>query len=419
MEAYEIRGGRPLSGAVTIHGAKNSALPILAACACISGTCRIDNCPDIADVDTAIAILSHLGCRAWREGRAVLVDAAGLCRCDVPQVLMGGMRSSVLFLGALLTRCGSAELAAPGGCSLGCRPIDLHLWAAEALGASWWCEGERLLCRAGTMAGCRLELRCPSVGATENALLMALGCPGTTVIANAAREPEIADLVRFLRAMGARVTGEDTAELTVEGCAPLHGGDYLVMPDRMETATYLCAVAGCGGELLLRGARPETLEAVTDALSRAGCRLEREAGGLRAAAPPRLQPPGCVITRPYPGFPTDAQAPLMAAVIRAGGTTGFVETIFENRLRHAEQLCRLGADITQYGARAVVRGVRQLRSTELCATDLRCGAALVIGALQAEEVSRVTGIGHIRRGYEDLAAGLRGIGADIALTAEA
>ncbi len=413
METYAINGGRPLNGAVTIHGAKNSALPILAACVCCRGPVELSRCPAIADVDTALEILAHLGCRVWRRGDRVRVDASALCRCDVPTDLMAGMRSSVLFLGALLTRCGRAELAAPGGCALGCRPIDFHLWAMEQLGARWWCEGERLLCQAENPAGRHLAFRCPSVGATENALLAALGCPGTTVIDNAAREPEIADLVRFLRAMGADVAGEGTGRLTVEGGFPLHGGTYAVMADRMEAATYLCAAAGCGGRVFLRGARADCLPEVTDALERAGCRLRQTGEGLHLAAPERLEPPGSLVTRPYPGFPTDAQAPLMAAVLRAAGTTGFTETIFEDRLRHVDQLRRLGADIRQYGCRAVVRGVRRLHGADMAATDLRCGAALIIGALQAEGESRVAGVDHIRRGYQDLPETLRQLGADV------
>lgn len=416
MEAYWIEGGRRLEGTVTIHGAKNSVLPILAASVCCAGVCEIDNCPDIDDVHTAVAILEHLGCRVQREGRRLRVDARTVDRWEIPTELMCAMRSSVLFLGPLLLRCGRAELTFPGGCALGLRPIDLHLQAVERLGGSWSVCGDRILCRLGRAEGCRLHLRCPSVGATENAMILALGCRGVTVIENAAMEPEIVDLARFLRAMGASIAGEGTGELTIEGGQPLHGCTYAVMPDRMETATYLCAAAGCGGRLFLQGAHAGTLTAVLDALRQCGCRIDEDPDGLAIAAPDRLEPAGWVVTQPYPGFPTDAQAPLMAAVLRAGGCTGFVETIFENRLRHVEQLRRLGADIRSYGNRALVRGVPQLQGACMEATDLRCGAALVIGALQAEGESVVTGIGHIRRGYEAFLPGLRDIGARVALT---
>lgn len=416
MEAYWIQGGRRLEGTVTIHGAKNSVLPILAASVSCADVSEIDNCPDIDDVHTAVAILEHLGCRVRRTGRRLCVDARNVDCCEIPTELMCAMRSSVLFLGALLLRCGQAELAFPGGCALGLRPIDLHLQAVERLGGSWSVCGERILCRLNRPTGCRLCLRCPSVGATENAMVLALGCSGVTVIENAAMEPEIVDLACFLRAMGASIAGEGTGEITVEGGKPLHGCSYTVMPDRMETATYLCAAAGCGGQVFLQGARAGALTAVLETLRQCACRIEESSDGLWIAAPDRLEPAGCVVTRPYPGFPTDAQAPLMAAVLRARGSSGFVETIFENRLRHVEQLRRLGADIRPYANRALVRGVPLLHGAAMEATDLRCGAALVIGALQAEGESLVTGIGHIRRGYEDFLASLRSIGAEVALT---
>lgn len=411
MNAYLVQGGRPLSGTVAIHGAKNSALPILAASICCEGVCDIDNCPQIADVDTAIAILHHLGCRVVRQGSHLIVDATTVSRCDIPAALMGGMRSSILFLGALLTRCGRAELSLPGGCALGRRPIDLHLWAAEELGACWETCGPGLLCTCRAMSGCRLPLRCPSVGATENAMLTALGCVGTTVIENAAREPEIVDLARFLTAMGAKVVGAGTATVVVEGRRPLHGTAYRVMPDRIEAATYLCAAAGCGGRVELRGVDGPSLEPVTDLLRRAGCQLFLRDDRLAVRADGRLHTPGPVVTRPHPGFPTDAQAPMMAALLRSEGVTEFTETIFENRLRHVEQLQRLGADIRPYGNRALVRGVPALHGGTLEATDLRCGAALLIGALQAEGESAILNIHHIRRGYDHIVEALCGLDA--------
>ncbi len=415
MESYLIKGGRRLDGTVQIHGAKNSVLPILAACVCCAGTCELHNCPRITDVDTSEAILRHLGCGVVRQDDVLQVDASVICRCDIPETLMQDMRSSVLFLGALLMRCGEADLVFPGGCALGKRPIDLHLWAMERLGAQCSVEEGRIICRSGGLHGCTLPLQCPSVGATENAMLAALGCAGTTVIQNAAREPEIADLARFLRSMGAAVSGEGTAEISVEGGLPLHGSVFTVMPDRIEAATYLCAAAGCGGDVLITGGQRKSLEAVLSVLGRMGCQITEEAGGLRLQAPQQLQAPGCIVTEPYPGFPTDAQAPVMAAVLRASGSTGFTETIFENRLRHAEQLQKLGADIALYGRRAVVRGVPHLHGAALQATDLRCGAALMIAALQAEGESRVYGVPYISRGYEGLEASLRGLGAEVRL----
>ena len=415
MESYLIQGCRRLDGAVQIHGAKNSVLPILAACVCCAGVCEIRNCPRIKDVETSIAILRHLGCRVDQQGSTVMVDASRITCCDVPAALMCNMRSSVLFLGALLMRCGEADLVAPGGCALGERPIDLHLWAMEQLGAGCIVCGERMICRAERLQGCSLPFRCSSVGATENALLAALGCVGETVIYNAAQEPEIVDLVRFLRASGAKIAGEGTTEIVVEGGKPLHGVIFTVMPDRIETATYLCAVAGCGGDVLLRSTENNSLRAILAVLQKTGCKILEEENGLRICASGRLQAPGCVITEPYPGFPTDAQAPVMACVLRAAGSTGFTETVFENRLRHVEQMQKLHADICAYGRRAVVRGVKILHGADLQATDLRCGAALVVAALQAEGVSTISGVAYINRGYEDLVGNFRGIGAEISL----
>ena len=413
MGSYLIQGGKRLSGTVRIHGAKNSVLPVLTACVCCAGTCEIHNCPQISDVDTSVAILRHLGCRVVRQEDVLTVDAGCISRCDIPAGLMRGMRSSVLFLGALLSRCGEACLVPPGGCALGKRPIDLHLWAAERLGACCTVCGDQILCQAERLQGGVLPLRCPSVGATENAMLAALGCCGETVILNAAREPEIVDLAEFLQCMGARVQGAGTCVITVGGAAPLRGCTFSVMPDRIEAATYLCAAAGCGGNVFLEGAEAGTLQAVLPVLAGAGCAIENHDDGLWIRAPGRLQAPGDITTGPYPEFPTDAQAPVMAAVLRAYGDTGFTETIFENRMRHVEQLKKLGADISASGCRALVRGVPALNGADLQATDLRCGAALVIGALQAEGESRISGIQYIARGYEDLDGGLRSIGAAV------
>lgn len=415
MEYYAIKGGRRLNGEARVHGAKNSVLPILAACVCCKGVCEIRNCPRIADVDTATAILERLGCRVSGQDGVLTVDAAGVNGCALPKELSAAMRSSILFLGALLTRCGEASLAPPGGCALGARPIDLHLYAAEQLGGKWTREDEKIRCCWERPRGAEIRLRCPSVGATENALLCAVGVPGETVVRNAAREPEIADLIGFLRAMGADIEGVGSETLRVRGGRPLHGAVYTVMPDRMEAASYLCAAAGCGGDLYLPGAERRTLEAVLEVLERAGCQVEERVDGLRLRSPDRLRAAGRIVTAPYPGFPTDAQAPAMAALLRAEGTTVFTETVFENRLRHAAQFRRLGADIDTCGCCAGVHGVPALHGAELQATDLRCGAALTAAALQAEGESRLYGVSHIRRGYENFESSLRSLGAEIEL----
>lgn len=415
MEYYAIKGGRRLNGEVGVHGAKNSVLPILAACVCCKGVCEIRNCPRIADVDTAAAILERLGCRVARQDDVLTVDAAGVNGCTLPKDLSAAMRSSILFLGALLTRCGEASLAPPGGCALGERPIDLHLYAAGRLGGKWERQRESIRCCWERPHGAEIRLRCPSVGATENALLCAVGVQGETVIRNAAQEPEITDLIGFLRAMGAEIRGSGSGELHIQGGRPLHGAVYTVMPDRMEAASYLCAAAGCGGDVFLAGSERRSLEAVLEFLKRSGCLVTEEPNGLRIQAPERLRAAGGVTTAPYPGFPTDAQAPAMAALLRAEGTTVFRETIFENRLRHTGQFCRLGARIDVDGSCAVVHGVPVLHGAAVEATDLRCGAALTAAALQAEGESRVYGVSHIRRGYENFEGSLRGLGAEIEL----
>ena len=413
MRYLSLEGGRPLSGEVEIQGAKNSVLPILAATVLCKDTCRIRHCPRLSDVDTTAQILRHLGCRVWWEGGDLLVDAAALTRCDIPDALMRRMRSSVIFMGAILSRCGRAEISYPGGCELGPRPIDLHLAALRTLGADVQERGGCLSCCGGGMRGAQIVLSLPSVGATENAILAACGAEGTTVIANAAREPEICDLQSFLCAMGASVQGAGSSTIVVEGRRELHGCDHRIIADRIVAATYLAAAAGTGGDIRLTGVDPGHLSTVTTVLLQAGCRIGcqgdtihlESCGQLRAVAPVR--------TSPYPGFPTDAQAVVMAALTRSRGTTVFVENMFENRYRHVSELRRMGADVRPEGRVAVVCGVEQLHGAQVDATDLRGGAALVVAGLQAQGTTRVGDIHHIRRGYADIVGDLTRLGATI------
>ena len=413
MSFYEICGGRPLRGELRVQGAKNSALPILAAALLAPGQSVIRNCPDLSDVTAALEILRLLGCRTVREGDAVLIDASQLTGCGIPDRLMREMRSSVIFLGALLARLGRAELSYPGGCELGPRPIDLHLAALRGLGAEITEEQGRLTCTQGQgLAGRELCLSIPSLGATENAMLAACGARGLTTIVGAAREPEIVDLQRFLNAMGARVSGAGSPMITIQGGAPLHPAEHTVMGDRIAAATYLCAVGAAGGELRLTGVDPADLAAVCCCLEEAGCRLHTDGEGLSIAASGRMRGIRTVRTAPYPGFPTDAQAILMAALAGGTGTTMIVENMFDSRYRHVDELARMGADIQLAGRVAVVTGSR-LHGTAVRSTDLRGGAALVVAALGAEGVSRVSGLSHIRRGYQGLDDSLSALGADI------
>ena len=412
MSVFQIEGGHPLSGSVRVQGAKNSVLPILAATLLAGGQCLLRNCPRLTDVDNTLSILRHLGCRVEREGDAVTVDSGVLTGWDVPDRLMREMRSSVVFLGSILGRMGKAELTYPGGCELGPRPIDLHLSALRTLGAGIQERNGRLCCE-GTLTGGDITLSLPSVGATENAMLAAVAAKGVTTITNAAREPEIVDLQNFLTACGARVSGAGTSTVSVEGGRRLHGCTYTIMPDRIVAATYLCAAASAGGEVFLRRAREEHLSTVTAVLREAGCSIRSDGQGLACACRGRLKAARPVRTAPYPGFPTDAQAILMAALLKCRGAAVFEENMISSRYRHVDELGRMGADIRVSGRTAVVTGVERLHGAPVRCTDLRGGAALCVAALAAEGETEVSETAHIDRGYEDIARDLRRLGAEI------
>ncbi len=413
MSTYRVIGGSRLHGAVSIHGAKNSVLPILAAAVLGRGVSIIHHCPHIEDVRASIAILRHLGCRVTWEADTVMVDATNLDCGEVPDKLMREMRSSVIFLGAILARTGECVMCYPGGCELGPRPIDLHLAALRAMGGTVEESGGSLRCTAHRLVGCEISLSTPSVGATENAMLAACGAQGTTTITNAAREPEIADLQGFLQSMGANIRGAGSSTITVEGGGPLHPGEYTVMGDRIVAATCLAAVALAGGEAELVGVDYRHLSTVTATLCEAGCIICSDPERICIRSDNRLRAVRPIRTSPYPGFPTDAQALLMAAMAGAEGTTVFVENMFSSRYRHVGELCRMGAEIRVEDRVAVVCGVPKLSGAPLRCDDLRGGAALVVAAVGAEGESTVTGLHHIDRGYEDLAGNLGLLGAQI------
>lgn len=412
MQYYLVEGGKPLHGSIPISGAKNSVLPILAATLLTGGRTVLHNCPDLRDVRSALEILEHLGCRTRRQGSDILVDSSGASRWDVPHALMREMRSSVIFLGPILARFGKARLSLPGGCEIGQRPIDLHLAALRRLGAEIREEGGDILCRAGDLRGGDIILSFPSVGATENAMLTACACSGVTRIINAAREPEIADLQAFLQKAGADIGGSGESVITVSGGMPRRDVEHTILPDRIETATYLCAAAACGGEVTLTETQPEQVGTVLQCLSEAGCTVRTAGRSITLLAPERLGHIAQVRTMPYPGFPTDAQAPLMAAACTGQGASVFLETIFENRYRHVSELARMGADIRVSGRTALVNGT-VLHGAAVRCTDLRGGAALVIAALAARGESRIEAITHIDRGYERLAEKLTALGGSI------
>ena len=413
MSHYIIRGGNRLVGALGIHGAKNAALPVLAAAA-ICGDSVIHNCPRLTDIGVAMKILRHLGCGARREGDTIVTTRGTGGDCRIPDGLMGAMRSSIVFLGGMVARHGCAELALPGGCELGARPIDLHLAALSRMGARITETGGRLVCSAPEgLRGARIDLSFPSVGATENTIIAAATARGETILTGAAREPEILDLIDFLQGCGAKILLELDGTIRINGVEQLHGTEHRVIPDRIAAGTYLCAAAITGGEHLVKRVVPGHLASSLAVLSQAGCQVTAGSDWVRLAAPQRLSAFGTVKTMPYPGFPTDMQSVMMAAATVADGTTVFVENIFESRYRHVPELKKLGARIITEGRAAVVTGAERLTGAGLACTDLRGGAAVVLGALAAEGESTVTGLEHIDRGYDDLEGNLARLGADI------
>ena len=412
MEALAVTGGAPLHGTVRISGAKNAVLPIIAACVRQGGRYVLQNCPDISDVRLAVEIVERLGGRVRREENTLYMDTRNLDGWQIPAALMEKMRASVLFLGALLARFGRVRLTLPGGCPLGRRPIDLHLEVMSKLGAAVTLHDGEIFCQ-GVLHGGELCFPIPSVGATENFLLAATACYGTAVLRNAAREPEVSDLAYFLRTMGASIEGIGSDTLTVHGGAPLSGASYTVLPDRMETATYLCAAAACGGVVTLEKTDGELLLPVVKALRQAGCEIRLERNRITICSDGRLQAVPELMTAPYPGFPTDAQAPFLAAMLRAKGESRMTETIFDNRFAHVSGFARFGASVHRTGPTVRVCGVERLSPAAVRACDLRGAAALIIAALQTEGKSLIYGLNHLDRGYDNPERKLRELGAAV------
>ena len=413
MGQYVIEGGNRLGGQVKIQGAKNSALPILAAALAVGKPCVIHNCPNLTDINSTVKILRSLGCQVYRSGETVSVDSTGITSFSVDECLMREMRSSIIFMGALISRTGEAEITAPGGCDIGLRPFDLHLSAMRKLGVSVAERCGKIRCRCRKVRGARITLSFPSVGATENIILASVRASGTTTVINAAREPEIADLARFLNSCGARISGAGESVITVEGVENLHSAQYTIMPDRIAACTYLAAAAATGSSVVADGVIAGHLAPVTGCLEQMGCRIESAGSRLRITSPERLTSPETIRTMPYPGFPTDCQAIIMAAASTAKGTTVICENIFENRFRHAAELNRMGADINIHDKIAVVNGVDSLQGTTVCSTDLRAGAALVIAGLCAEGTTYVKDIHYTDRGYDSFSEKLSAMGAAI------
>jgi UDP-N-acetylglucosamine 1-carboxyvinyltransferase len=412
MDRYLIEGGVPLRGAVAASGAKNAALKVLAATLLAPGRYRVERVPRIADVETMRRVLERLGVDARLEGDVATVEVPEAVGIEAPYDLVRQMRASIVVLGPLLARVGRARVAMPGGCNIGSRKIDLHLRGLERMGAEIVVDHGYLDARADRLHGATVALDFPSVGATENLLMAACLAKGTTVIENAAREPEIQDLARFLRAMGAEISGVGTPTIEVAGRDALRPADHRVIGDRIEAGTFLIAGAATGGDVTVTGVDPEHLDLVLAKLADAGAQVDAGTSSVRVALDGR---PRAVdfVTLPYPGFPTDLQPQMMVLCAVAEGTSIVTENVFESRFMFVDELVRMGAEIRTEGHHAVIRGRPGLQGTQVHAPDIRAGAALVIAGLVASGTTEVTGVASIDRGYEDLEGKLGGLGARI------
>jgi len=413
LDNLVIEGGNPLSGTIRIHGAKNAALPILAASLLAEGEVTIRNVPRLLDIEVMLDILRDLGCKARHQDTVVTVETAVATSSHIPETLMRKMRSSVFLMGPLLARFGEAQLYQPGGCAIGERKIDLHLRGLAALGARIEEKGSRIVCSARRLQGAEISLDFPSVGATENIMMAAVLARGRTTIIGAAREPEIQDLQQFLNRMGAQVSGAGTDTITIDGVESLHGCDFEVIPDRIVTGTVMVATAATRGEVTLENTNPGHLTSLIHVLRRAGVQIEVGNDIMRVGAFKRPTAVDRIVTSPYPAFPTDMQAQVMTLLALADGVSVLKETVFEGRFKHVDELCRMGADIRVDLNNAFIRGVPQLYGTTVEATDLRAGAALVVAGLVAQGTTVVEQVHHIDRGYDRIEEMFRRIGGNI------
>lgn len=413
MGQYIIEGCNRLGGTVKTQGAKNSALPILAATVAVGKPCVIHNCPQLSDIDSTIRILRCLGCKVQRADEMVFVDSGNLSQRKISDVLMREMRSSIIFLGALLSATGEAVISAPGGCDIGLRPIDIHLASMRKLGVHISESHGEIRCSCRRIKGGKIVLPFPSVGATENIILASVKSGTVTTIINAAREPEIVDLAMFLNSCGARISGAGESTVVVEGVERFNSSQYAIMPDRIVACTYMAAAAVTGSTVVVDEVIPSHITPVFSAFEQAGCRIETSGKQLRITSPERLKSFDRIQTMPYPGFPTDCQAIMMAVASVSKGITIISENIFENRFKHIGELRRMGADIKAQDKIAVVNGVEHLQGALVNSTDLRAGAALVVAGLCAEGTTTVAKINYIDRGYASFAENLSAIGAVI------
>ena len=410
MDRLLVTGGIPLEGTVEIAGAKNSALKLMAAVVLSDGRSTVRNVPRIQDCITMVEVLEHLGVGCAWKGDALILDTRDVRSVETPYELVSRMRASILVLGPLLARFGNARVAMPGGCNIGSRAIDLHIRGLEKMGARFSSEHGFLVGETSGLRGAVVNLDFPSVGATENVLMAAVAARGTTVIENAAREPELVDLANFLSGMGARIEGVGTPTIEIQGVEGFAPVDHTVIPDRVEAGTYAIAVCSTGGRLVLSGARGDQMDLVLSKLADAGADVLATDGGVAITMGSHAR---CVdlVTLPYPGFPTDLQPQMMALLASAEGTSIVTENVFEGRFMFVDELNRMGADIRTEGHHAVIRGVERLSSAPVRALDIRAGAAMVIAALTADGVTRIEDMYHVDRGYQDLEAKLTALGA--------
>ena len=413
MEKMIINGGERLYGSLQVQRAKNAVLPLLAASVLTDELVRIREIPKISDAENMLRILSELGCGIVREGNDAVIDSSNAASHEIPAVMTKEIRSSIFMLGPVLTRFHRAKISYPGGCDIGLRPIDLHLSGLKKLGVEIVEEGGYIDCSADRIKGAEIVLDFPSVGATENIMLAAVKAEGRTILRNAAKEPEIVDLQRFLNAMGAKVQGAGTADVVIDGVERLRGVDYTPMEDRIEAGTFLIAAAVCGGEMELDGVFAQNLAALLHKLRENGCKVYIKNDKIILESKGRLKSVDLVETSPFPGFPTDLQAQYTTLSCLAKGSTLVVENLFETRFKYAGELKRMGADITVRGRTAIVRGVPSLRGASVAACDLRGGAALVIAGLAAEGRTEVLDLSHLDRGYGEFEQKLRLLGARV------
>ncbi len=413
MEKYIINGGNKLTGEISISGAKNAVLPILAATVIGGNKSTITNIPNLRDVEIMKSILLELGCAVEVTGSTLVVDSKPLNNLTVPEELVREMRSSIIFMGALLGRAGEVTISYPGGCEIGPRPIDLHLKGLREMGAEIEESHGHIYCKTKGLKGCDIQLDYPSVGATENIILAGVTAEGTTIIRNAAREPEIIDLQNYLNKSGAKVSGAGTSVITIEGVKNLKDVAHSIIPDRIVAGTIMAAAAITGGDIIINNVIVDHVLGIIAKLKEAGVTIYTNGNSMKVTGPRKINSIEMLQTLPYPGFPTDMQAQMMALLSIANGTSIISETVFENRFKHAEELARMGANIKTFGRVAVIKGVRELTGAKTTAKDLRGGAALVLAGLVAKGTTEVYNIYHIERGYEDFHLILQKLGADI------